>query len=143
MVNICFIAQTAPYDKKVLLIILYPPQRRVRGETPGERVIQRRRGLRTILRKPTKSLGAGYDFWSISGSYTCIYIYIWDHVVPRRKLYIPKDGFPVLVGHIDVREKIKKTNQDVAQEKSVDDLLEFDTDRSLSYIWMTRFTTRN
>ena len=118
MVNIGFIAQTAPFDKKVLLFILHPPQRRVRAETPGERVLQRRRGLRTFLRKPTKALGAEYDTWSISGR---------SGIMPfqEESFYVPKDGFPVPVGHIDVREKIKKkTNLDVALEESVDDLLE-------------------
>ena len=77
------------------------------------------------------------DFWSMSGSF--IYCH---HVVPRVKLYSPREeSFPIPLKYIDT-SRTTHTNLDVKQEKRIDDYWNVDGSRDLSDPWtgFTQFT---
>ena len=70
------------------------------------------------------------DFRSMSGSF--IYRH---HVVPRVKLYSPREeSFPIPLKYIDV-SRTTHTNLDVMQERRIDDYWNIDGSRDLSDSW--------
>ena len=78
-----------------------------------------------------------HDFWSMSGSFKYRH-----HVVPRVKLYSPREeSFPIPLKYIVVT-RTTHTNFDVKQEKRIDDSWNIDGSRDLSDPWtgFTQFT---
>ena len=71
------------------------------------------------------------------------YIYR-NRVVPRTKLYAPKDDFLIPLNHIDVQRHIK-TIIDALHKAKIDDYWNVDGDKSLSEpkIGVTRFALLN
>ena len=70
------------------------------------------------------------DFWSMSGN-----LIFRHHVVPRVKLYSPREeSFPVPLKCIDV-SRTTRTNLDVKQERRIDDKCNIDGSRDLSESW--------
>ena len=67
------------------------------------------------------------DFWSITGEF--IYRH---HVVPRVKLYMPKqESFPIPLKYIDVT-RTTYTSVDVLLEKQIEDYWNVDGEKALS-----------
>ena len=80
---------------------------------------------------------ATFDSWSVARN--CIYR---NHVVPLRKLCVPKGHFPIPLRHVDV-DRQTKTGLNVLQEKSIDDYWKVDGDLLFSDPWIgvARFMT--
>ena len=76
------------------------------------------------------------DFWTITGEF--IYRH---HVVPRVKLYVPKEeSCPIPLKYIDI-SRTSKTALDVMLEKQIEDYWNVDGEKELSDAWtgFTRF----
>ena len=74
------------------------------------------------------------DFWAITGESICCH-----HVVPRVKMYVPKEeSFPFPLKYIDVT-RTTHTSQDVLLEKHIEDYWNVDGEKELSDVW-TGFT---
>ena len=76
------------------------------------------------------------DFWTITGEF--IYRH---HVVPRVKLYVPKEeSFPIPLKYVDVT-RTSYTSLEVMLEKQIEDYWNVDGEKELSDAWtgFTRF----
>ena len=58
---------------------------------------------RQEARNPDSDVEARQDFWSIVGDYIHL-----NHVAPRTKLCVPKDGFPIPLNYMNVQRHKKK-----------------------------------
>ena len=90
-------------------------------------------------RDPDPDVDARQDFWSVMGNYM-----YRNPLAPRTKLYVPKDGFPIPLNHIDVQRQTK-TSIDVFNQATIDDYGNVDGEKSLSDPWIcvTRFVLFN
>ena len=87
---------------------------------------------------PNPCVEGRQDVWSIMRDYM-----YRNHVAPRTKLCVPKDGFPIPLNYIDVQRQTK-TSIDVLHEATIHDYWNIDRQVSVwTLVGVTRFELLN